>query len=145
MFTKILIPTDLSLASDELIRYARELKAIGTEEVLLVHVQDSSKIHPHLEDQLEKFNQTDKERLEQIKHRLCNLGSSSVTFSIPYGIPIFCLLNEVKEISPTLIIMGSRGRSWANELFIGSVSHNIARLSDAPILLIPFKKENRQN
>lgn len=145
IFEKIMYATDFSDNAERALEYLDKVVQETKAPVHLVYVQDSSKIHPHLENRLEEFNRIDKERLEQIKHKLCNLGSSSVTFSIPYGIPVSCLLNEAKEVSPTLIIMGNRGRSWANELFIGGVSHNVVRLSDVPVLLIPFKKGNGQD
>jgi len=37
-------------------------------------------------------------------------------------------------------VMGSQGRGFVSESFLGSVSHQVARRSPAPVLLIPAKR-----
>jgi nucleotide-binding universal stress UspA family protein len=49
-------------------------------------------------------------------------------------------LKTIQELSVSLVVMGSQGRGFVPELFLGSVSHNVARHGDASVLLIPSKK-----
>jgi len=46
------------------------------------------------------------------------------------------VLNESKN-GYSLIVLGSQGRGFFNEIFIGSVSHQVARQSDVSVLLVP--------
>ena len=39
-----------------------------------------------------------------------------------------------------LVVMGSQGHGFIKELFLGSVSHGVARLSDASVLLVPARR-----
>lgn len=71
-----------------------------------------------------------------LKERLVKKGATNVEIKIPYGNPTQEILNESKN-GYTLITMGSQGRGFINELFLGSVSHNVARSSGVAVLLIP--------
>ena len=53
------------------------------------------------------------------------------------GIPCrpFSRLLESQDIS--LIVMGTQGKGFIQELFLGSVAHNVSRLATCPVLLIP--------
>ena len=57
-----------------------------------------------------------------------------------YGSPAAEILKAVSEQSAQIVIMGSQGRGFVNESLLGSVSHNIARRSPVPVLLIPAKR-----
>jgi len=61
---------------------------------------------------------------------------------LSYGSPSVEILNTVHERNTQLIVMGSQGRGFVKEFFLGSVSHNIARHSAASVLLIPANREN---
>lgn len=101
-----------------------------------MHVQDKTKIEKYLSEKLEEFNQIDNTRLELRKHLLLKKGAEEVNIKILYGIPAKEILTESKN-GYSLIIMGSQGRGFFKEIFIGSVSHNVARNSDVSLLLIP--------
>jgi len=43
-----------------------------------------------------------------------------------------------------LVVMGSHGRGFIGELFVGSVSHNVARHAEAPVLLVPMPQKGNE-
>lgn len=133
---KILYATDFSDTAHRAFDYVEKIVEDSCKNVTLLHVQDKTKIDKHLKDKLDEFNRIDTERLEMLKERLVKKGSTNVEIKIPYGNPTQEILNESKN-GYTLIVMGSQGRGFINELFIGSVSHNVARSSDVSVLLIP--------
>ena len=133
---KILYATDFSDTAHRAFDYVERIVKGGCKNVTLLHVQDKTKIDKHLKDKLEEFNRIDTERLEMLKERLVKKGASKVEIKIPYGNPTQEILNESKN-GYTLIAIGSQGRGFINELFIGSVSHNVARSADLSVLLIP--------
>ena len=51
--------------------------------------------------------------------------------------PIPAILEVLKTQEISLIIMGTQGKSFIQEIFLGSVAHNISRLATCPVLLHP--------
>ena len=133
---KILYATDFSDTAQRAFDYAERIVEDGCKNVTLLHVQDKTKIDKHLKEKLEEFNRIDIERLEMLKERLVKKGATNVEIKIPYGNPTQEILNESKN-GYTLIVMGSQGRGFIKELFLGSVSHNVARSADMSVLLMP--------
>lgn len=132
-----LFPTDFSENADHAFAYLEELASNGLKHVTLMHVQDNVRIDPHLRDRLDEFNALDRERLNNLEARLLKKGAITVETRLSYGNPSVEILNAVRDTNPSLVVMGSQGRGFVTELFLGSVSHNMVRLSPVPILLIP--------
>jgi nucleotide-binding universal stress UspA family protein len=105
--------------------------------VTLLHVQEKERIEKCLKDRLAEFNEIDQARLERLKARLINIGAREVTIEIPYGSTTREILREVNNNPYSLVVMGSQGRGFISEVFLGSVSHNIVRKAPVPVLLVP--------
>lgn len=133
----ILYVTDFSDTAQRAFDYVEKMVEDGCKQVTIMHVQDKTKIDKYLTHKLEEFNKIDAERIEMLKDRLQRKGVSSVQMKIPYGIPTSEILNEVATGHYSLIVMGSQGRGFIPEIFLGSVSHNISRLAGVSVLLIP--------
>ncbi len=56
------------------------------------------------------------------------------------GHPLRVILEAVRRLNISLIVMGTQGRGFLVELFLGSVAHNVSRLVTCPVLLIPWMK-----
>lgn len=132
----ILYATDFSDTAHRAFDYVERFVEDGCKKVTLFHVQDKARISKHLEHRLDEFNRIDTERLEMLKERLIKKGAKDVKIEIPYGSPTQAILNKSKD-GHTLIVMGSQGRGFIKEMFIGSVSHNVARSADISVLLVP--------
>jgi len=133
---KILFATDFSDTSLRAFKYVERIVEDGCKNVTLLHVQDKTKIDKYLKDKLDEFDRIDTERLEICKKVLIEKGAVDVEIKIPYGNPTQEVLNESKN-GYTLIVMGSQGRGFIKELFLGSVSHNISRSTEVSVLLVP--------
>ncbi|ASB49234.1 universal stress protein [Alkalitalea saponilacus] len=133
---KILFATDFSDISMYAFEYLEELVKDGVQNITLMHVQDKGRISGHLEHKLEEFNHIDNERLLLRKERLEKLGATNVEIKIPYGIPAQEIINEAHQ-GYSLVVMGSQGRGYFTNVFIGSVSYKVARNSDVSVLLVP--------
>lgn len=132
-----LFPTDFSENADHAFTCLEELAGQGLRRVTLVHVQDQVRIEPYLSERLDEFNAMDRERLKALEERLRMKGVTAVETRLCYGNPTVEILKAVSESDPSLIVMGSQGRGFVRELFLGSVSHNMVRLAATPLLLIP--------
>jgi nucleotide-binding universal stress UspA family protein len=121
-------------------RHIREMAAAGVEKITLLHVQDKSRISPHLESRIEEFNRLDDARLKGMKDLLEREGKTEVSTVVKYGSPSLEILRLVEDMDIKLVVMGSQGRGYVKEFFLGSVSQNIARLSPSSVLLIPTRR-----
>lgn len=133
----ILFATDFSEPADNAFIYVERLVANGARRVTLVHVQDKIKLEEHLAARLEEFNERDRGRLENLKEVLLKKGAPEVGIEVCYGVPFEEITRLIRERDAQLAIMGTQGRGFVGEFFLGSVSHNVVRHSVAPVLLIP--------
>jgi len=53
------------------------------------------------------------------------------------GHPLPAILRVLESQDISLIIMGTQGKGFIKEIFLGSVAHNVSRLAPCPVLLIP--------
>ncbi|SHF06554.1 universal stress protein [Alkalibacter saccharofermentans] len=136
----IVFPTDFSENADHAFSYLTQIVESGPKKITLMHIQDQSKIAPYLLDRLEDFNEVDYQRLEKLKQVLLEKGAEDVDIQIKLGSPFKEIIDFANTSSAELIVMGSQGRGFVKELFLGSVSHNIARNADCSVLLIPAKR-----
>jgi len=137
MFRHVLFPTDFSDNAKFAFKYVRDMVKNGASRVTLLHVQDKVKIEAHLKHKIEEFNHIDRERLERLKTELNKKGPARVEIQLKYGSPISEILAESIKGQATLIVMGSQGRGYIREIFLGSVSHAVARHAPVSVLLIP--------
>jgi nucleotide-binding universal stress UspA family protein len=75
--------------------------------------------------------------LEQWQQRLLKAGVPVVHDRFDPGHPVPAILNVLKSENISLIVMGTQGKGFIEELFLGSVAHNVSRLATCPVLLIP--------
>jgi nucleotide-binding universal stress UspA family protein len=137
-FTKqVLYPTDFSDTAERAFTYVERFVESGTRRVTLLHVQDQVHIGKHLKDRLEEFNRIDRSRLERLRGDLEHKGATNVRIEIPFGSPIQEIVRRAKDADDTVIVMGSQGRGFISEVFLGSVSHQVVRQAPVPVLLIP--------
>lgn len=136
----LLYPTDFSENADLAFSYVEDFVHQGAKHVTLLHVQDKSRIEPYLRDRLEEFNEIDRSRLESMKEALRRKGDPVIEIELAYGAPYMEIIKIIRERDISLVVMGSQGRGFVQELFLGSVSHNIARNSEAPVMLIPARR-----
>lgn len=136
----ILFPTDFSENAAIAFNYVKDMVKHGAKKITLVHVQDNSKLEPHLTDKLNEFNDKDTKRLESMKQELLNIRNVEIDVELLYGSPVAELLKIIRDNPISLVIMGSQGKGFIKEIYLGSLSHNIARHSAASVLLIPAKR-----
>ena len=133
----LLFPTDFSDNAEDAFSYVEKVAECGPKRITLLHVQDKAKIDRHLKDRLDEFNRIDTDRLERLKAELVKRGAKDVRIELPYGSPKKEIIDRTRQDDVSLVVMGSQGRGYIAELFLGSVSHAVARHSEAPVLLIP--------
>ncbi len=133
----ILVPTDFSATSNRAFETAVALAGYGAKKITLMHVQDRARLEPYLMSRIDEFNEIDEARLHAMKERIHEVSDADVEIVLGFGNPSKEILAAIKERDVRLVVMGSRGRGYLGDLFIGSVSLNVARHSEASVLLLP--------
>jgi nucleotide-binding universal stress UspA family protein len=124
--SKILIPVDGSSYSLSAVREAAVLAshyAKGMVSVTLMNVIDISK-HSKKTSELEN---TSEQILEEARRILVDAGveEGAISTRSHHGVPADSILAVSHEIDANLIMVGRRGRSLIEELFMGSVSNAV--------------------
>lgn len=136
MFSKILIATDLSAASHAVVQCATGLRSLGARECYLLQCMNlseaASMAAAQAKDVLEQGLLDQKAVLEKS-------GLKVQTEVVP-GFAHVEINRVARERNCSLIVVGSHGHTLLGEMLLGGVSHNVARRSPAPVLLIPAKR-----
>jgi len=137
LFERILFPTDFSETAEQAFHYLQHIVGATRSRVTLLHVQDKSRLSPHLLPRLEEFNEIDTERLGRLRDRLLQQGASEVDTKLEFGLPLPAILDTIGQEDFSLIVMGSQGRGFVSELALGSVANGVARKAPRPVLFVP--------
>jgi nucleotide-binding universal stress UspA family protein len=125
----VLFPTDFSANAGNAFRSVLGLADVGAAEITLMHVRKPGESpDERVVDQ----------RLAEMKTDLESHGPVRVNVELQEGNPKKEIVERVNQGDISLVVMGSQGRGYVAEFFLGSVSHEVARRSKtAPVLLIP--------
>lgn len=131
MLSKVLIATDLSNTSYNLLQSLKELKNFNISNIILTHVIDlkySSLVPIDLKD--ESFNLLNKEADILISEEF------NVTVDLRVGTCWKEILDSAKDNGASMIIVGSHGKSIAREIVLGSVTSELIEHANIPILIL---------
>lgn len=130
MFEKILIATDLSPASDCLLKCAGELKNVGVRRIVLAHVIYVANT-PGLEEVLDAEASPLLSRQKQVLEK----AGFEVVAEMPVGIPARSIKDLADRRDVDAILTGSRGRGIIQRALLGSVAFKLLQISDKPVIL----------
>ncbi len=120
--THVLYATDFTPTAERALGFVLQLVRDGARRVTLVRVQRPP---------------PKRRRLENLARRLLFLGADHVRVETPAGVPQDEIVRLVGTLGVTLVVMGTSGRGSASTVYLGSVSHGVARDSRAAVLLVP--------
>lgn len=133
----VLLTTDFSTFSENAFQWLKN-QLVSVSYLTLLHIQDSVRIAKHLEDKIDEFNRIDTARLERLKEEFSRIHpETEIKILLEYGNPKQLIPQFIRDSGVTLAVMGSQGRGYISEFFLGSVSLRVARLADSNVLVIP--------
>ncbi len=137
LYGRALLTTDFSPASAGAVAFALRLAREVGGELHLVHIQEHSRIFPHLASRLDEFNREDERRLEELARQLRAEGARAVTSEVRTEHAVPGILKAIDGWNPRLVLVGRYGRGRGSRRLIGSTAHDVARESPAPVLVVP--------
>jgi nucleotide-binding universal stress UspA family protein len=141
MFKKILFPTDFSDVAQKAMKYITQLKGAGAQEVTVLHVIDEKELTvlSRTPDQysriMEALNKEVSSEMTAIEAVLTSEGFR-VKLGVKTGNPFNVIMDTATKEKVSIIVLGSHGRSNIAEMLMGSVSENVIRHAQVPLLVV---------
>ncbi len=149
---KILVPTDFSEEADKALVYARDLALKMEAEIYFLHVMESANVmgsglfpaEPGVDSEMDLFTLKLMEvRTKEMKKRA--LSSLYIGITTHMKIIVGSVFAEVKNFildnNIDLVVMGSKGSSGLEEIFVGSNAERLVRQVPAPVLVVKNEAE----
>jgi len=141
MFKKILFPTDFSDVSQKAVKYIKQLKGAGAQEVIVLHVIDEKEllVLSRVPDQyLQIKAQMEKEIAKEMAAIEADMTAEGfrIKLKVKTGKPFTEIMMTAADEKVSIIVVGSHGRSNIEEMLMGSVSENVIRHAKVPLLVI---------
>jgi len=133
----VLLPTDFSEISFRALEYVERLAAKGLEQVTVLNALDvpgGEAYPPGYQDMAEAKA---RDSLNAWTERLNGAYIPLVNPIFDPGHPLPAIIRILESQDISLIVMGTQGKGFIKEIFLGSVAHNVSRLAQCPVLLIP--------
>lgn len=134
LFRNILHPSDFSETAERALEYVGQIAAETKSPVALLHVYEDKHLDAESRQRLEDGSHFFAEaKMERLKSR----GVSEVTAEFTFGDPAEEIIARADRGDYSLIVMGSQGKGFVQEVFLGSVSNKVVRHAGVPVLLVP--------
>jgi len=140
----LLLPTDFSAIAAEALCYLELLAPKGVSRVTLLHALKPPSLDFWGFEGPEGAQEAAYNSLEVLRGRLEAAGVSQVHTRLAAGHPVAVILDFLQEADVSLVVLGTQGRGFFEEIFLGSVAHNVSRVATCPVLLIPPLTRERQ-
>lgn len=142
----VLYATDFSDGAYRTYKVLRDMEGAGiVDKISMIHVQGHHAIAIKDPVSRERLTEQNREQLDLIRNKLSDNTREDTELIITFGTPGKEIIEAAKERNCTMIMMGSQGKGFVQELFLGSVSNKVTRLSDTPVLLIPAELEEEES
>jgi nucleotide-binding universal stress UspA family protein len=152
---KILFATDLSENSAYAFYYAIHMAKRDEAKIVILHaVEPLPPMLISFEDFVYKVAQdrikTVKEGLQKFSQKVdARIGTSSVEFVsnilVRMGDPVEEILKAADEEGCDVIVLGTHGKGFLEQTFLGSVSSSVLLRTRKPVFLVPLPSENITN
>ncbi len=139
-FRHILYPTDFSDTAQFAFDILQRLAPGPTERITLFHVQAKGKVDLTNAAQLEEFNRIDMERLQVLSQELQKTATVDVDIALSQGPAARLIVDKAHSVRATMIVMGSQGRGYISDIFLGGVTYQVLRQTPVPVLIIPARR-----
>lgn len=131
LWNRIIHPTDFSEPADRALQSLPRLVEADPVPVRLAHIIDDRYFGPREGEQREK-------KIEERRRRLEDGGVDDIEVTIEYGHPKRGLVRLASDHPDALLVMGTHGHGWFEELVFGGVARSVARRGTNHMLFVPL-------
>ena len=134
----ILIATDLSDASDEVLRSAARIAAVAGAELHLVHAKEQASDLPGMRETAVEMQARMHGSRDRISEQLARTSTtdSIATARLHFDLPHRAIQERARQVGADLIVIGpNRDRSLGARV-LGSTADRLIRISDVPCLIV---------
>lgn len=135
IFDRPMLATDWSQPSENARKSLSALKGLA-KTILVVHVIDAKLSKGMHRERLNDIEKESKSRLKNYCRKIEQSGMRA-EYHLSAGKTVQELVRLSRDHKATMLVMGKTGKDWFSEYWLGGVSHQIAELSELPVLLIP--------
>ena len=135
IFNRPMLATDWSQPSENAMQRMSALKGLA-ETILVVHVIDAKLTKGMDSEKRSHIEKESKSRSQNYCRKIEQFGMSA-EHHLSAGKTVQELVRLSRDHKASMIVMGKTGKDWFQEYWLGGVSHQIAELSELPVLLIP--------
>lgn len=142
----IILPLDFSDTTDILMNYAISFAKDINAKISLIHVTPSDigfiigdmgfQYFPEIEKSEIKYELQELDRLE----KYISAQGIEVDHLLKQGVAADVILEYATEKNADYIVMGSHGRSGMYDVFVGSLTKDLTKKSQIPVLVVPCHK-----
>ena len=137
VFEKVLIPTDFSMHARKVIECVGKIPTV--KEIVLLHVISRSVI-TRVWDPAAELKEVEKKLTEEKKIIVASgIDVKIRAVSVLEGEVAKVIQNVAQEEKVSLVVMGTRGKSRIESVFLGSVFKGVLRFGDTHLLVILYK------
>ena len=134
MLKSILVPTDFSVESSRVMRFASGMAALGTTRAVVAHVVETSGMEgPVIARTVDKSL----EQLREMSQPLRDAGID-VEVRVATGNPSHQIVALAAENNVAALVCGTHGKAVITKFFSGSVSEDLVTSGEAPTMLARY-------
>lgn len=160
---KILYATDLSKNSAYALQYAMKSSNKHSAEIIILHVLEDlnptarvilsshtgqdyllEKFEKRVADVKDRINKRLKVFYDKVRSEEPEFVDAEVSVIICEGYPEEQIPQKADELNCGVIVMGTHGKGFISQTFLGSVAKRVLRRTRKPVLIIPLPKEESE-
>lgn len=144
----IIVAIDFSDETENLIQVAKSLAICTNATIYLIHVAapdpDFIGYSVGPEDERQFISNTfheEKLKLEHISSTLQQSGQKVIALLLQ-GATAETLVEKANSLTADFLVIGSHGTGLAKSLIVGSTCHEVLKLAQRPVLVVPCNQKN---
>lgn len=135
IWSRPMIASDWSEPSRRALEATLSLKGLA-EKIIVTHILGARRTKNLERAALHRLEEESEKRLQSFCRQIDHAGIESESH-LTMGRTVEEIIKMSRDYSATMIVMGRTGKDWFREYWLGGVSHQVAELSELPVMLIP--------
>jgi len=146
----ILVPVDFSPHSRGALAFAGSLSKRLRAPLVILHVVHDPGEAPGYYDKIRKKKRKGVSRIEDkareameaflgsmvVEHEDLKATLEKAETRLVTGLPVSRILEVIETLNPSMVVMGSQGRTGLAHLYLGSKAEQVTRLSPVPVTIV---------